>query len=58
MEAELIAELVARDVDFYEQAISPQAVSGLDEFTRASGLTSGAAGYDDVVSPAAQKLWA
>jgi NitT/TauT family transport system substrate-binding protein len=58
MEADLIAELVARDVDFYEQAISPEAVSGLVEFTRASGLTSDGAGYDDVVSPAAQKLWA
>ena len=58
MEAELIAELVARDAEFYEQAISPEAVSGLVEFTRASGLTSGGAGYDDVVSPAAQKLWA
>ena len=58
MEAELIAELVARDVDFYEPAISPEAVTGLVEFTRASGLTSDGAGYDDVVSPAAQKLWA
>src|SRR6201991_867117 len=58
MEAELIAELVARDADFYEQAISPEAVRGLVEFTRATGLTSGGAGYDDVVSPAAQKLWA
>ncbi|HEY4422119.1 MAG TPA: ABC transporter substrate-binding protein [Pseudonocardia sp.] len=57
MEADLIAELVARDVDFYMPAISPEAVSGLVEFTRASGLTTDAAGYDDVVSPAAQKLW-
>lgn len=58
MEAELIAELVARDVDFYGPAISPEAVSGLIEFTRASGLAGGDAGYDDVVPPAARKLWA
>jgi ABC-type nitrate/sulfonate/bicarbonate transport system substrate-binding protein len=58
MEAELIAELIARDVDFYDPAISPEAVSGLVEFTRATGLTTSDAGYEQVVSPVATKLWA
>jgi NitT/TauT family transport system substrate-binding protein len=57
MEAELIAELIRRDREFYDPAISPEAVSGLVGFTKAAGRTTGEADYDQVVSSAAVKLW-
>jgi transposase len=45
-EAELIAELVARDAPYYDAAIPPDAVTALDSFTRAVGLSAGPGGHE------------
>lgn len=58
MEAELIAGLIQRDLDFYDPAISPEAITGLVEFARESGLTQSDLGYDQVVSETVRHLWA
>ena len=40
-EAALIADVVARDLPYYDPAISEAAVTGLDRFARATGLAQG-----------------
>lgn len=57
MEAELIAGLIERDLDFYQPAITPEAVAGLAGFAKASGLTERELGYDDIVAESARSLW-
>jgi ABC-type nitrate/sulfonate/bicarbonate transport system substrate-binding protein len=56
-EAELIAELIARDVPYYDAAISTDAVSALNLFAGAVGLPVGDSGYDDVVAADPRPLW-
>jgi ABC-type nitrate/sulfonate/bicarbonate transport system substrate-binding protein len=57
MEAGLIAGLIERDLDFYNPAITPEAVDGLVAFARASGLTGRKLTYDQVVAPGVRDLW-
>lgn len=57
MEAELIAGLIERDLDFYQPAVTREAVAGLTGFARASGLTELDLGYDDVVAGSVRSLW-
>ncbi len=57
MEASLIAGLIERDLDFYDPAISPEAVDGLVAFARASGLTDRELSYDQVVAGPVRDLW-
>jgi ABC-type nitrate/sulfonate/bicarbonate transport system substrate-binding protein len=56
-EAGLIAELIERDLPFYDPAISEQAVTELNRFARAVGLLSGPVPYDDVVATRFRHLW-
>lgn len=56
-EAGLIAELIRRDLPFYDAAISEEAVSGMNAFTRALGLLEGDPSYGDVVATQFQSLW-
>jgi ABC-type nitrate/sulfonate/bicarbonate transport system substrate-binding protein len=49
-EAELIAELIRRDLPYYNTRISPEAVSGMNAFARARGILKGDAAYEDVVA--------
>jgi NitT/TauT family transport system substrate-binding protein len=56
-EAAVIADIIARDVVFYQPQISPQAVAGLNAFAQAAGLLSEPVGYDDLVATGFQKLW-
>jgi NitT/TauT family transport system substrate-binding protein len=56
-EASLIAELVARDAPFYEAKIVPQAVDGLNEFAKASGLVAAPVTYDLLVASQFRDLW-
>lgn len=52
-EAELIAELVRRDAPWYDTAITPEAVAGLNDFGRLAGLLPDPAdepAYDHVVA--------
>ena len=56
-EAELIADVVARDLPFYDPAISREFVSGMTEFQRHMGLLSGDVSYDDVVATRFSQYW-
>lgn len=49
-QAELIAELVRRDLPYYEARISEQAVSGMSRFARERGLQTGDITYEQVVA--------
>ncbi len=57
VETGLIAELIRRDVPFYDPAISPQSVDALNGLGRDMGLLSGSVAYDDVVAPGYRSLW-
>lgn len=56
-EAELIAAVVERDLPFYDPAITPAAVDGLNRFAQAIGLLEGAVSYDQVVATEFRDLW-
>jgi NitT/TauT family transport system substrate-binding protein len=57
MEAGLIAELIERDLPFYDPAISQEMVDGLVGFARAAGLTDRELSYSDVVADGMAELW-
>lgn len=48
-EAGLIAELVRRDAPYYEAAITPAAIAGVNAFARARGILKGDPPYEQVV---------
>lgn len=56
-EAELIAELIRRDLPYYDATISPEFVTGMNAFSRDIGILKGDPGYDDVVSKEARAFW-
>src|SRR6476661_9035272 len=49
-EAELIAELIRRDLPYYETTISPDFVAGMNQFARDVGILSGHVPYDAIVA--------
>ena len=56
-EATLIAELIRRDLPYYDAALSPEFVSGMTEFARGQGLLAGPLAYEDVVATQFSPLW-
>jgi NitT/TauT family transport system substrate-binding protein len=56
-EAELIADLVRRDLPFYDAAISEAAVAGLNRFARDAGILAGDVPYERVVATNFGALW-
>ncbi len=56
-EAELIAELIRRDLPFYDATISPAFVAGMNQFARDIGILHGEAPYDRVVATRFAPLW-
>ena len=56
-EAALIAQVVARDLPYYDPTISEAAVAGLNRFALASGLLQRAAPYERVVATEFRHLW-
>ena len=56
-QAEMIAEVVRRDIDFYDPEISAESVLGVNSFARAMGLPSEDAPYDNVVATGFTSLW-
>jgi NitT/TauT family transport system substrate-binding protein len=56
-EAELIADVVERDLPFYDPAISREFVAGMTEFQRHMGLLTGDVSYDDVVARRFSQYW-
>jgi NitT/TauT family transport system substrate-binding protein len=49
-EAELIADIVRRDLPYYDPAITPEFVAGMNQFARDVGILEGDVTYDDVVA--------
>jgi len=57
-EAELIAELIRRDGPYYDAAISPAFVDGMNQFSRDVGILKGQVPYEQVVATQFSKAWA
>jgi ABC-type nitrate/sulfonate/bicarbonate transport system substrate-binding protein len=49
-EAELIAELIRRDLPYYDAKITPKFVAGMNAFARSMGILSGDVPYECVVA--------
>jgi NitT/TauT family transport system substrate-binding protein len=56
-EAELIAELIRRDLPYYDAAISEDFVAGMNAFACDVGILKGQPGYRDVVATQFAPLW-
>jgi NitT/TauT family transport system substrate-binding protein len=56
-EASLIAELVERDLPYYDPAISKGTFDGMCKFVQTVGLTKGVGKYEDVVATQFSDLW-
>ncbi|HEY4265010.1 MAG TPA: ABC transporter substrate-binding protein, partial [Micropepsaceae bacterium] len=56
-EAALIAELIRRDLPFYDASISPEFVGGMNQFARDVGILRGDPAYEDVVATQFRDLW-
>jgi NitT/TauT family transport system substrate-binding protein len=56
-EAELIAELIRRDLPYYDASISPDFVAGMNQFSRDVGILSGDVPYEGVVATQFSHLW-
>jgi NitT/TauT family transport system substrate-binding protein len=56
-EAALISGLIARDAPFYNAAIAPEAIDGLNKFAIAGGLLSEPVPYERLVASQFRPLW-
>src|SRR5271167_4353678 len=56
-EAALISELIRRDLPFYNAAVSPGFVAGMNQFARDIGILRGEVPYEKVVATRFAHLW-
>jgi NitT/TauT family transport system substrate-binding protein len=56
-EAELIAELIRRDLPYYDASISEDFVAGMNQFCRNAGILKGDPAYDRVVATQVRSAW-
>lgn len=56
-EAELVAELIRRDLPYYDASITPSFVEGMNAFARNIGILKGHPRYEDVVATQFSPLW-
>ena len=56
-EAELIADLIRRDLPYYDPSISPGFVAGMNQFARDIGILRGEVPYERVVATQFAGLW-
>ena len=56
-EAKLIAELIRRDLPYYDPSISPEFVVGMNQFARDIGILQGQVPYEQVVATQFAELW-
>jgi len=56
-EAALITDLIRRDLPYYDAAISPEFVGGMNQFARDIGILKGDTAYDKVVATQFAHLW-
>lgn len=57
METGLIARIIERDLPYYDPAISPEFVTGMNQFCREVGILEGDPAYQDVVATSTSKYW-
>ncbi len=55
--AELITDLIRRDLPFYDATISPEFVAGMNQFARDVGILEHDVRYEDVVATQFKELW-
>ena len=53
----MIADVIARDLPYYDPTISEAAVDGLNRFAQASGLARRSMPYNQVVAVEFRHLW-
>jgi ABC-type nitrate/sulfonate/bicarbonate transport system substrate-binding protein len=56
-EAELIAELIRRDLPYYDASISRSFVAGMNQFSRDVGILSGDVPYESIVATQFSHFW-
>jgi NitT/TauT family transport system substrate-binding protein len=56
-EAALIAELIRRDLPYYDASISPEFVAGMTQFARDLGILKGHLAYEHVVATQFAEFW-
>jgi len=56
-EAELIADLIRRDLPYYDPRISPPFVAAMNQFARKAGILAGEVRYEEVVAVEFSPLW-
>ena len=56
-EAAVIADLIRRDLPYYDAAISPDFVAGMNQFARDVGILNGDVPYEHVVATRFGPLW-
>jgi ABC-type nitrate/sulfonate/bicarbonate transport system substrate-binding protein len=56
-QAELIVELIRRDLPYYDASISESFVAGMNQFARELGILTGDAPYEKVVATQFRQLW-
>jgi ABC-type nitrate/sulfonate/bicarbonate transport system substrate-binding protein len=56
-ETQLIAELIARDLPYYDPAITEETVDSMNRFAQAAGILSKPVAYDQVVATQLSHLW-
>jgi NitT/TauT family transport system substrate-binding protein len=56
-EAELIAELIRRDLPYYDASISKDFIAGMNQFSRDIGNLKGDVPYESVVATQFSHLW-
>lgn len=57
LEADLIADLIRRDLPYYDATITPETVASLNRFAQEVGLLSGPVPYEQVVASQFSQLW-
>jgi ABC-type nitrate/sulfonate/bicarbonate transport system substrate-binding protein len=57
LEASLIADLIRRDLPYYDATITPETVASLNRFAQEGGLLSGPVPYEQVVASQFSQLW-
>ena len=56
-ETALIAQVVERDLNFYDAAITPEFVTGMGAFSRDMGLMTGDPAFEKVVATQFSNFW-
>jgi ABC-type nitrate/sulfonate/bicarbonate transport system substrate-binding protein len=56
-EAELIVDLIKRDLPYYDSSISPEVVTAMLQFSRDVGILNGHPTNEDVVATQFRDLW-